>query len=848
MNLKKRSLKTWQEFGLTILLVMVLTGFTFLVKNLSSENTRLYSKAAGSVILSDGFTSLSSWTPTGVNTSIGQVATPGYSIGGKSGVKLTMNGGGALCLTRNITPSSDIRVHVEFYDDYNTANPAASNTSGSFIALRNSHSANLSEIMAGVHNGKYVQTINGKLKDFYFLRLGYNSYPSGSGIDPDSSSFVARSSGWHSFDLVNTAYGSYAEIDGVNTSYLPAINGTSKGYTNRVGLADQILLCNTWINGSSYYANLIVYTPAVPAFPGSVAALYNPIVNYLNQYPAPDASNKNQFPYIGNYSDWYTRAGLCRLYADDAAASAVAWKKYANSGWKVRALNSLTKALDLENCYPLWQAGVIDYNVQTFPVQLAVWYLWNDLSPQLKQSSRSIIANELNFFTTFAPANRWQNDSAAEENSWIAQDLWIGANLFSNHPNASLWRSKAEIYANWSLSGGTENPPVGHTLEYPGYYVQNHNVRNNHYQLLALGQLGNIFLLADRLGISQPNISTYGHNISNVWSAVKDSLSGLSYINNPPNVWPLPVTRGNKDEHGLDPYYQINTLYFLQKHGLGGSVFDDTMRLGWYMYNDTTVMPAAGSNFMNYASDPGVWRYPLSVDCGYNGFINDFRRWVYNSVAAGERFSFTAAVADTSLQLPPRLDNSAVFYPPSGIYADTAGTSSNNITGFIQATGINHYIKYHFDAHPAVDLISWTDNLADGHTLRINFYDDPSKNSGMNFGWLTTGKASGLSFQIKTGDPVASCSKSWLRGALFTTQCYIVRTNANSPSSEISTSLARTNGWHYVDFMKSGNTYTMNFDGLRSYNMTTLDSLNYFFIASGNWSIPTVSDFVVTKL
>lgn len=849
MKLRKVIAKKGLSLSFTAISVFSLFTVSYLVKNLSTQNTRVLTKADSQIIYSDNFSNLSAWTTTGTNSSLGQVASPNFQIAGKTAVKLAKTTSDAICLTKTITPSSDIRVKVQFYDDFNPQSPASSATTGSFISLRNSTSPVLAQVTVGVRGGKYLQTIANSPTDFYFLRIGNNSYPSGSGVDPDSNSFIVRTPGWHTLELVNTPLSSYVEIDGINTSYLPVFNGVSKGFTGRVGMADQILMCNVWTNGTGYFSNLTISTPSVPAYDQTLA-LFNPITNYLAKYPPYTSSQIKQMS-VGPFKDWYTPDGLCRMSADDAASSALIWKKTSNTTYRDRAISSLTTVLDTDICYPYWQAGITAYNATTFPVQLAVWYIWNDLSPQLKQKATSLIANELNYFSTFDPASRWNYDSAAEENSWIAQDLWFGAMLFPNHQNAELWRNKSDVYAYHSLS--TNESYAGLTTQtlQPGNYVINHGNRNNAYQLLTLGQLGNAYLLSDRLGTNRPSNTTFMHNVSSVWTALRPSMDSavLSYTDNPSGTWTLAANRGNKDEHGLDPYYEINALLFLQKYNFSTSIFDDTLKKGWYTYNDFTVMPAGGTNCMEYADiNTCVWRYPFLIDPDTHISINEFRRRVYNAVAAGERFSFAAAVTDMSLSLPKVLDYKPAYYLPPAISSGTSQPTSDKINKFISATGINNYRSFHFEPHSSVDILSWQDSLSDNKTMRIFYFDDSKKNIGMNLGWQNASKSLGLSFQVKSlNDPVTLCNKSYLK-ASFSTQCYVVRISGQAPANEQSTKLARTTGWHYIDFSNNSGTYSMSVDGVKIYSTTSTDPLNTFFITSSNWSTPTTSDYILTKI
>jgi hypothetical protein len=849
----RRSIVGRSTKGMFYLLATGLMVFTLavLVKTLPNQ-TRLFSKASSTVVLSDDFTNLNDWTVNGADSSSGQVTTPNVSFNGKTAVKLVKSTNSALCLSRNITASNNIRVEVQFYDDFNAANPNASLTTGSFVSLRNDKLVNLPQITVGVKGGKYVQTVDGMVKDFYFLRLGDNAPPVGSSLIVDSNSFVARRAGWHKLSLINTPMGSYVEIDGVNTAYLPVFNGVSKGFVQNIGLANQIIICNSWFNGAAYYANLTVSTPAVENYPGPEEALYQPVFNYLSQY-SPYTVEQISKMESGVSKDWYTADTLCRLAADDAAASAIVWRKTGQSTYRDRAVNSLNTVFNLPVCYAKWQAGVPLVNVHVYPAILATWFLWSDLSPELKQLTTNIIANELNFYSTFNPANRWAGDSAAEENSWIALDLWLGSHLFSQHPNASIWRAKADVYAFHSLtSGESYNGLITQTLE-PGFYVQNHGVRNNSYQLLSLGQLSNAFLFADKTNTEKPSAGTFGHNYAETWNAVKASLDPttfLNFIDKPKGTWPIPLSRGLKDEYGLDPYYHINTLLYLQKYGYAPSIFDDTLRQGWYLYNDITVMPLGGTNCLENANVLSCsWRYPFSIDPELHISLNEYRRRVYNSVAAGERFNFTAAIFDQKIVLPSSLtyDLKTTSTPTSSSGLIPSATSGV-INNFISATKLTNSRTFHFDANSNLDLVSWVDNLTDNKTLRIYFYDDATKKIGMNFGWQTTDKTAGLGLQVNNVSSSASaCTKLHLRAAL-TTRCYTVRIKGQAASNEQSTLLTRTTGWHFVDFTNQAGVYTMNLDGIKSYSFSSAAPLTYFYIASSNWKIPTNSDFVVLKI
>lgn len=845
-------------FSLLILSASLLTASYFLPR-LTGKDTNIFSHAASPVIFSDDFSTLSNWTVTGAKVSSGQTATPNIIYNGKKSVKLVKNSSDAICLSKPLTPASDIRVKVSFYDDYG----ASAKISGSFISLRNTSIETLPQVTIGVRTGKYKGTINNQPVDFYFLRIGNNSYPVGSGLDPDSSSFIRRTPGWHTFEIVHTPYGTYAKIDGISLSYLPGINGVSKGFTKRIGMANQLTICNTWTNGEGYYSNLEISSPAVSAYPGAQTAIYNHINNYLTSYQPFTKSQITQIRDKTNSSggwtkDWYTVSGVCRINADDAAASAVIWKKTGNQSYRDRAIASHDLVAD-DICYSSWKAGKEPYNTVTFPFIFSSWLLWNDLNPDQKNLSASIIGNELNFFANFNPANRWQGDSAAEENSWIAQDLWLGSVFLKNHPNSKLWQQKADLYAFHSL---TLNESFGgqttQTLE-PGFFIQNHNTRNMTYQSLSVGQLGIVKLLSDQIG--QPvSSSVWMNNVKNVWQAVEPTLDSgtlLAYMDNPKGTWPLAANRGNKDEQGLDPFYILNTLYFAQKNSLGKTGypwFDKILEQAWYLYNDFSAMPIGGAYCADYASTPScIWRYSEEIDpdiktkWGIDVKLNEFRKQVYNSVLAGERLAVTAVFMDNIL---PRFSNSAQdtnIDNLKGFPSAVSGTSPL-IIDFINTTGITNYKSIHFSPKTSLDIYYWPWSVLSNQKYRVYFYDNTLLPKGFNFGIQSQDKLQGLTLQVRSQNSSVSNCSVISEKSVVNHQCYVVRVGSQGSGNEKNTYVPRTTGWHFVDFYKSPGKFIMSIDGISDFEISDSLNINTTFISSSNWNIPTESDYVITNV
>jgi hypothetical protein len=133
---------------------------------------------------------------------------------------------------------------------------------------------------------------------------------------------------------------------------------------------------------------------------------------------------------------------------------------------------------------------------------LAGWIVWDELSPDLKESLCRMLVHEADRFLRQEPKSRLKNDTGAEENAWNAQILSLGAQMMPTHPRAAEWDRAAKLWCYNSLSVaadgvsdqmGDNSKPVREwvvtTNAHSDFTVENHGIVHLGYLKTTLSLL-----------------------------------------------------------------------------------------------------------------------------------------------------------------------------------------------------------------------------------------------------------------------------------------------------------------------------------------------------------------------
>lgn len=175
---------------------------------------------------------------------------------------------------------------------------------------------------------------------------------------------------------------------------------------------------------------------------------------------------------------------------------------------------------------------------------VAAWLIWDFLDDRIREMTERLITSEADHIASIQPPIKEWSDTKAEENGWDSNILALAANMFPNHPHASLWNEKAILYIMNTLS--LEKDLADETLIdgrpvkdwvlganlHPDFTMENHDIFHPVYQMVVHQELGTSALFY-RMGGSHPPEAIKHHQLDN-WHHV------LKWILLPDGEWLYP--------------------------------------------------------------------------------------------------------------------------------------------------------------------------------------------------------------------------------------------------------------------------------------------------------------------
>jgi len=274
---------------------------------------------------------------------------------------------------------------------------------------------------------------------------------------------------WHTLEIIVTPYGSYAKYDNQNLSTIPNQEGAKALYKNHPHFR-RINLGNLFNTQGTYYFDKVEVI-AIPE-------LSSPLD--ISRYFVREA--------VENPAKFLQQNSLLQ-------AAALAMDQYFNG---VDHANEIkTKTTDYANSLSLPFTNARDFNFNVInPHSNDLWWLsavWGYLEEPIKNQiaqkwikaldeivvhtdpAQPFPADNPNFTSEFYsycpeqekfPYSSWQGNTSAEEISWAARVLSMGAVLFSNHTRASIWKEYARFYAFHTRSKGESLSQTGNSYLY----------------------------------------------------------------------------------------------------------------------------------------------------------------------------------------------------------------------------------------------------------------------------------------------------------------------------------------------------------------------------------------------
>lgn len=468
---------------------------------------------------------------------------------GKSSLKLHyQDSSQPLSLTHTFSSPQFGVVTVWFYD-------SLKNPSGSTIVISNTDNSQVLSL-----------GVNPNLPDRYFYRAAQN----------DSmnvlNSQIARTKGWHKFELVSNSQGSYGKIDGTSLAWIPGLKVNTSSSSNIFFGA-----VNTNLKGFSKIGIYASWSGQGDYFWDDLSLQSNPQLasgRDIDRYFMEKFVGETQPPKDSSLGYYRSKA----VYA----LSLVLLNR---SGDKQNAINTLN-AMTAD--YSKWGKQWLSESI-TYTYALAAQRIWGSLDSNAQAGIKNVVASEADFFksrlemtknhpndkdpmfnngTTYIQNfSNYVNDTKAEEISNKASVLAAASLMFPQDSRAKDWETAGKTYAFHSGSRGESYGGITSKNVYYGdkkfsnYLVSNHGVTPYpSYAITGLNaQLANGALFYRLYGKSVP--SEFKHNMHEVFEANQAHVTGDfqlidQYIGNEKDIF------GRKDDWGLDAtYYTTGYAY-----------------------------------------------------------------------------------------------------------------------------------------------------------------------------------------------------------------------------------------------------------------------------------------------
>jgi len=575
---------------------------------------------------------------------------PGWqTLSGASGVKTCSDqfyhGGSSLCLRKPPDPeyiqlqkaislTTNKKFSIRYFDNLENK--------GTYWGVENSSDGQY--YMIGILSGS--QSVN---PNNYFVR-----YSDSSGNKLWFDTGILRTTGWHQFEIVVTELGTYARIDGFNTTYLGAVNGY-RPLNNALTSIDKINLACTWNVTSNDYYDLLE-SEDIPAFSTvsqmSLKRLEDFTQKYKNDFLGPQGYSVNQIA-IDNGNQLSRTASnlalalsvLCLNKGEDYCPDSLALSN------KVRLSyyepGNQWKAVDSSN--PNFKYNTSPLTL--YPLLLTAWLNRNRVTIGEYNNYLSIFEAEANWFTIHNLIDQlpsYPGNTSSETIAWTGAFLSLAGKAYQN----SSWETMGNKYIEAALSErfvGSGFKLCNHYLcPHPGYAL---------YTLASVAEAGLSYKLR-------------GQPIPTTWKSGVDSLN-LNSVN-PYLVFNNRYYYSNF-VHGVDDWHRtpvdsgISAFTLLKYFNLG--VNDKLGKYVWFVSADYQAFPETGGLNISYQLD----KYEVGQDINnvtkyVDGILNrhEIRRLINSTVALYDAVTY---FYEANFLLPP-------FLPPASPSPSPLPTSS----------------------------------------------------------------------------------------------------------------------------------------------------------------------------
>jgi hypothetical protein len=372
---------------------------------------------------------------------------------------------------------------------------------------------------------------------------------------------IPRTAGWHQAEVIVTAAGAYARLDGqslLQISHNPSLTGFR----------------SVWLAATDDTEPLYFDAFRVETLPSIVAREYNLMDLYVQTYGNVDYSALMPVP--PNCASCSDNTGNARTpIMHLAMGRTLRYHRYCNQNELDEALVHLQDAVTSYEC---WGERWVSAAFAGF-VALNAWLIWDALSVQLKQDVYDMVVQEADYFKescnegyVHCPYSSGVNDgdSKAEENAWAAFFYAVARNMFPNDAAAATWHERARragfhTFTHNESYGGFTTTTINTNASAVDYLlVNNHNASPNSFYTGAALQLLDSARLAYLLaGGSSPDgqlAHRFGGVLEQYFKEAID-LHDMSFVHGTTSTWDMegawlfPFQQGH-DRTG-DPVYAL---------------------------------------------------------------------------------------------------------------------------------------------------------------------------------------------------------------------------------------------------------------------------------------------------
>ena len=154
-----------------------------------------------------------------------------------------------------------------------------------------------------------------------------------------------------------------------------------------------------------------------------------------------------------------------------------------------------------------------------------------DLSPELVQACRRVLADEADRLSEIPPPSGYVGDSKAEENAWNSNVPALAASWLRDDPRAAKWLETAKRYLvnTYAVANHGDDPLaewITTTTLYPSFICENHGFFHPSYQMVSGMSLGDSLLMST---LTSPETAKElapfaEHNVLPVWQCLSQVL------------------------------------------------------------------------------------------------------------------------------------------------------------------------------------------------------------------------------------------------------------------------------------------------------------------------------------